>query len=61
MTTKRQKAAIKFCKEWLSITFEGDITDFYEVSDFLAEHLDDAKRIYEELKCEYEQYLWDKL
>lgn len=59
MTTSRQKAAVHFCEEWLHVTFEGNINDFYEVSDFLSEYLDEAKNLYEEIVCEYEAYLQD--
>lgn len=59
-STDRQKAAISFCQEWLSVEFEGNIDSFDEVSTFLASYLDDAKRLYEEVKAEYEAYLWDK-
>ena len=58
-TTERQKSAVHFCEEWLHISFEGDINDRTQVSNFLAEYLDDAKNIYEEIRCEYEAYLMD--
>nr|DAI06220.1 MAG TPA: hypothetical protein [Crassvirales sp.] len=59
MTTNRQKAAIHFCEQWLNITFNGDIEDRYQVSIFLGEYLQEAKDLYNELRCEYEAYLWD--
>lgn len=59
MTTDRQKAAIHFCEQWLNITFNGDIENRYEVSAFLGEYLQEAKDLYNELRCEYEAYLWD--
>ena len=59
MTTKRQKAAIHFCEQWLNITFNGDIENRYQVSIFLGEYLQEAKDLYNELRCEYEAYLWD--
>ena len=59
MTTDRQKAAVHFCEEWLNITFEGDIENKYQVSLFLQEYLQDAKNLYDEVKCEYEAYLWE--
>lgn len=59
MTTPRQKAAVHFCEQWLNITFEGDINNFNEVSEFLSEYLDDAKTTALEISCEYEAYLWD--
>ena len=59
MTTDRQKSAVHFCEEWLHITFEGDIDNRLQVSNFLSEYLDEAKMTYEEIRCEYEAYLWD--
>lgn len=59
MTTNRQKAAVHFCEQWLNITFEGNINDFQQVSYFLSIYLDEAKSIYNEVRCEYESYLWD--
>ena len=58
-TTERQKSAVHFCEEWLHISFEGDINDRTQVSNFLAEYLDDAKNLYEEIRCEYEACLMD--
>lgn len=58
-TTKRQRAAVHFCEQWLNITFEGNIEDKYQVSIFLGEYLQDAKNLYNEVRCEYESYLWD--
>ena len=59
MTTDRQKAAIHFCEQWLNITFEGNINNRFEVSIFLGEYLQEAKNLYDEIRCEYEAYLWD--
>ena len=66
MTTDRQKAAVHFCEQWLNITFNDDINNFQQVSNFLSEYLEEAKLTYEEAKltyeeiaCEYESYLWD--
>ena len=59
MTTNKQKAAVHFCEQWLNITFEGNINDFQQVSCFLSIYLDEAKNIYDEVRCEYESYLWD--
>lgn len=59
MTTDKQKAAVHFCEQWLNITFEGNINDFQQVSYFLSIYLDEAKSLYNEVKCEYEAYLWD--
>ena len=59
MTTNRQRAAVHFCEQWLNITFEGNINDRCQVSAFLEEYLQEAKDLYNELRCEYEAYLWD--
>ena len=59
MTTNKQRAAVHFCEQWLNVTFEGDINNFYQVNYFLAIYLEDAKNIYNEIKCEYESYLQD--
>ena len=48
MTTDRQKAAVNFCEEWLNVTFEGDINDFQQVSNFLSIYLDEAKIVSED-------------
>ena len=59
-STARQKGAIKFVEEWLNITFTGNINDFYEVSDFLSEYLDEAKQMYDEVYNEYTSYIFSK-
>lgn len=59
-STERQKAAVKFVEEWLDITFTGNINNFYEVSDFLSEYLDEAKQMYDEIYCEYTSYAFGK-
>ena len=59
ITTNKQRAAVHFCEQWLNITFEGNIEDKYQVSAFLEEYLQDAKDLYDEIRCEYEAYLWD--
>ena len=59
MITDKQKAAVHFCEQWLNITFEGDIEDKNQVSEFLKEYLQEAENIYNEIKYEYEEaYLW---
>lgn len=58
-STDRQKAAVRFCEQWLYCKFEGNINDFYEVSDFLSEYLEIAKDQYEEARCDYEAYIND--
>ena len=59
MTTNKQRAAVHFCEQWLNITFESNINDFQQVSYFLSIYLDEAKSLYDEVRCEYESYLWD--
>lgn len=59
MTTNKQKTAIQFCEQWLDITFEGNIEDKHQVSIFLSEYLQEAKDLYNEIRCEYESYLWE--
>ena len=59
MTTNKQKAAVHFCEQWLDVTFDGDINNFKQVSYFLSIYLDDAKQLYDEIRGEYESYLWD--
>lgn len=58
-STEKQKAAVRYCEEWLNIDFEGNIEYFNDCSNFLATYLDDAKEIERELICEYEAYLWN--
>ena len=59
MTTDKQKAAVEFCEQWLDITFKGNIEDKHQVSIFLSEYLQEAKDLYDEIRCEYESYLWE--
>lgn len=59
ISTERQRAAVHFCEQWLNVTFEGNINDRWQVSVFLGEYLQEAKDLYDELRCEYEAYLWD--
>ena len=59
ISTDRQKAAVHFCEEWLNITFEGNIEDKHQVLIFLQEYLQEAKNLYDEIRCDYEAYLWD--
>lgn len=56
-TTEKQRQAVKFCEEWCNVEFIGNINNYYEVSNFLEDFLDEAKRAYEEIKCEYEAYI----
>lgn len=59
MTTNKQKSAVHFCERWLNVTFNGNIEDKHQVSTFLGEYLQEAENSYNELKCEYEAYLWE--
>ena len=59
MTTNKQKAAVQFCEQWLNVTFKGNIKDKHQVSIFLSEYLQEAKDLYDEIRCEYESYLWE--
>ena len=59
MTTNKQKAAVHFCEQWLGITFKGNIENKYQVSTFLSKYLQEAKNLYNEIRCEYEAYLWE--
>ena len=54
MTTKKQKAAVRYCEHWLDVHFTGDLDDFDQVSSFLGAYLDYAKIQAMELSCEYE-------
>ena len=56
-STNKQKAAVEFCEEILNVEFNGNINSFEECSKFLNHFLNDAKRTYMELKCEYEAYI----
>lgn len=57
--TQKQIAAVNFCCAMLSVEFTGNIENKNEVSLFLSENLDDAKRLYEELQAEYSAYIMD--
>ena len=52
-STARQRAAVKFVEQWCDTTFEGFLDDYYEVSDFLADHLDTAKEIANDATASY--------
>ena len=53
MTTQRQKKAIRFCEVWLKVTFEGDLNNFNDVSNFLTIYLDSAKATAEDAISSY--------
>ena len=44
-STPKQREAVSFIEEWLDISFKGNIEDFYEISDFLDNHLEIAKEL----------------
>lgn len=58
-TTEQQRSEVQLCEEMLNITFEGDLFNSDDVNPFLAEYLDDALNLYNELSCEYEAYMGD--
>lgn len=60
-STEKQIDAVHFCESWLNIKFTGDITNFYEVSEFLSKYLEEAKMFYTEIRSEYEAYLFARL
>lgn len=49
-STERQKKAVAFCECFTDGKFEGDIDDFYEVSEFLSIWLEYAKSMYHEVE-----------
>ena len=58
-STPKQRSALTFCEDVLGIQFEGNRYDFYDVSDFLSEYLEEAKQVARELTCSYSSYMWD--
>ena len=58
-STPKQRGALTFCEGVLGIQFEGDRYDFYDVSDFLSEYLEEAKQVARELTCSYSSYMWN--
>lgn len=54
--SNEEKSQVSFCEEYLQVTFTGDIENRQDVKQFLDEYLDEAERMYNELKCEYEAY-----
>ena len=58
-STPKQRGALTFCECVLGIQFEGNRYDFYDVSDFLSEYLEEAKQVARELTCSYSSYMWD--
>ena len=58
-STPKQRGALTFCEGALGIQFEGNRYDFYDVSDFLSEYLEEAKQVARELTCSYSSYMWN--
>ena len=58
-STPKQRGALTFCEGVLGIQFEGNRYDFYDVSDFLSEYLEEAKQVARELTCSYSSYMWN--
>lgn len=56
-STPRQRAAVTFCESLNCPDFTGDRNNFYEVSKYLSIYLEDAKRLYDEITCEFEAYI----
>ena len=56
-STPKQRGALTFCEGVLGIQFEGNRYDFYDVSDFLSEYLEEAKQVARELTCLYSSYM----
>ena len=58
-STPKQRGALTFCEGVLGIQFEGNRYDFYDVSDFLSEYLEEARQVARELTCSYSSYMWN--
>lgn len=56
MTTKRQRAAVRYCENMLDIKFNGDINNFNQVSKFLDYYLEEAKIREEDILQCYDDY-----
>lgn len=51
--TDKQKRAVYFVETWLKVKFNGNINNFYDVSSFLFDYLDEAKSIAEDAYTSY--------
>ena len=51
--TDRQKRAVSFIEQRCNIEFEGDVNDFYEVSDIIRDYPDTAKEIAADAESSY--------
>lgn len=58
-STKKQKNTVHFIESWCDITFEGNINDFFEVSDFISDYLDIAKEVALDAITSYTSYIQD--
>ena len=56
MTTKRQRAEVRYCENMLDIKFNGDINNFNQVSSFLNQYLEEAKIREEDILQCYDDY-----
>lgn len=56
-STEKQKAAVEFIELWCDIKYQGDINDFYEVSDFLSDYLVIAKEVADDASASYNSML----
>lgn len=57
--SKRQERAVRFCEEILHIKFQGDISNWKDVSNYLRYYLDEAKATFDDA-CEsyYSEFMW---
>lgn len=53
MTTDRMKSAVKFCEDWDSPKFTGDVNNFQEVSNYLDKYLNASKNLAREVYCDW--------
>lgn len=51
--TDKQKRAVYFVETWLKVKFNGNINNFYDVSNFLNNYLNEAKSIAEDAYASY--------
>ena len=52
-STERQRRAVEFIEFWCDMKYQGNINDFYEVSDFLSDYLIIAKDIASDAESSY--------
>ena len=51
--TDKQKRAVYFVETWLKVKFNGNINNFYDVSNFLNNYLNEAKSMAEDAYASY--------